>query len=62
VSADPREDVAQIRERIDVMPFRAGDQAACVFRRSRSRFRDDADRHSGVMAITIGAKRRWLVS
>jgi IS1 family transposase len=38
------------------------DYAQCVFRRSRSRFRDDADRHSGVMAITIGAKRRWLVS
>ena len=34
----------------------------CVFRRSRSRFRSDDDRHSGVMAITIGAKRRWLVS
>jgi hypothetical protein len=33
----------------------------CVFRRSRSRFRSDDDRHSGVMAITIGAKRRWLV-
>jgi len=34
----------------------------CVFRRSRSRFRDDADQRSGVMAITVGAKRRWLVS
>lgn len=34
----------------------------CVFRRSRSRFRDHADHDSGLMAITIGAKRRWLVS
>jgi len=34
----------------------------CVFRRSRSRFRADDDQHSGTMAITIGAKRRWLVS
>jgi hypothetical protein len=34
---------------------------ACVFRRSRSRFRDDGDHHSGMMAITIGAKRRWLL-
>jgi hypothetical protein len=34
----------------------------CVFRRSRSPFRDDADRHSGMMAITVGAKRRWLLS
>ena len=32
----------------------------CVFRRCRSRFRDDADQHSGLMAINIGAKRRWL--
>ena len=31
----------------------------CVFRRSRSLFRDDADEHSREMAITIGAKRRW---
>jgi len=35
---------------------------SCVFRRSRSRFRDDADQRSGGMAITVGAKRRWLVS
>ncbi|MGA7413941.1 MAG: hypothetical protein WBW33_25920, partial [Bryobacteraceae bacterium] len=37
-------------------------QFACVFRRRRSRFRTDADHDSGVMAISIGAKRRWLVS
>ena len=43
-----------------VHPPRSADR--CVFRRSRSRFRSDADRHSGVMAITLGAKRRWLVS
>jgi hypothetical protein len=28
----------------------------------RSGFRRDADHDSGMMAITIGAKRRWLVS
>jgi hypothetical protein len=33
----------------------------CVFRRSRSRFRDDGNHHSGMMPITIGAKRRWLI-
>jgi len=31
----------------------------CVFRRCRSRFRDDADQHSALMAIDFGAKRRW---
>jgi FkbM family methyltransferase len=34
----------------------------CVFRRSRSAFRAEADQDSGAMTITFGAKRRWLVS
>jgi hypothetical protein len=34
----------------------------CVFRRSRSAFRAEADQDSGAMTIAIGAKRRWLVS
>jgi integrase len=34
----------------------------CVFRRRRSRFRDDGDQDSGATESTIGAKRRWLVT
>jgi len=40
--------------------FVAAVLAGCVFRRSRSRFRDDADQRSAVMAITVAAKRRWV--